>query len=90
MSEEGDDLAALIGRKFNAATSVAERRVREARPMSRAARGRLAKGRIKTEQVNMRVSPGFKKLLMSLAHHRGVSMVELIEIAVERLQETDA
>jgi hypothetical protein len=86
MSDDGDDLAALIGQRFKAATTVPERRAREARSISRSARGRHGKGRVKTEQLNMRVSPAFKKLVAGLAHDRGVSIVELIELAVEQMQ----
>lgn len=86
MNDDGDDFAALIGRKFHASTTVPERRARENKSMSRGARGRAGKGRVKTEQLNMRVSPAFKKLVAGLAYDRGLSIVELIELAVEQMK----
>lgn len=84
MSDDPEDFTRLLAMRFKSATTIEERRAREVRPMSR--RSRTAKGRTKTEQMNLKVTPAFKKRVAGMAYDRGVSIVELIELAIEQMQ----
>ena len=85
---EGEDLAILA--KFNkrpAAASLAERRARETRPLAPADRRRIAQrgsqATPKRLQLNLKVLPEFHERVSALAFNEGISMIALIERAVE-------
>lgn len=61
--------------------SVATRRVAEARPMAYAERRQMTKSE-RTEQTNLKFTPGFKKQLIALAQASGQSLTEYVEQAV--------
>lgn len=61
--------------------SVATRRVEEAKPISYAARRQITKSE-RTEQTNLKFTPGFKKQLVALALAAGESLTEYVERAV--------
>lgn len=63
---------------------VETRRQREARAMSPTTARRARRGETKTVQLNMRVTPSFRKRLQALATAEGLSIVELIEMAIEQ------
>ena len=64
---------------------IESRRQREARAISPATARRGRRAETKTAQINVRVTPSFKKRLGALAASRGVSIVELIETAIEQI-----
>jgi predicted HicB family RNase H-like nuclease len=61
------------------------RRQREAKSISPTTARRARRAETKTAQINVRVTPSFKKRLGALAASRGVSIVELIETAIEQI-----
>jgi len=63
---------------------VETRRQREARAMSPTTARRARRNETKTVQLNMRVTPSFRKKLSALATAEGLSIVELIELAIEQ------
>jgi hypothetical protein len=85
---EGEDMAILKHfAKRPSAASVVGRRTRETRPLAVADR-RLISHRIKQPapkrlQLNLKVLPEFHERVSALAPNEGISMVELIERAVE-------
>jgi hypothetical protein len=89
---EGDDMAimARFGKRPGAA-SLAGRRERETRPLAPADRRRLTQGSTKNRQLNLKVTPEFHDRVSALARNEGLTMVALIERAVEAYatRETD-
>ncbi len=66
--------------------SVATRRVEEAKPIAYAARRQMARSE-RTEQTNLKFTPGFKKQLVALALASDQSLTEYVEQAVmERME----
>lgn len=61
--------------------SVATRRVVEAKPIAYAARRQIARSE-RTEQTNLKFTPGFKKQLIALAQAANQSLTEYVEQAV--------
>ncbi len=84
MSDELEDIDAMLQAHFGkgSASRIENRRQREARAMSHTTRRASNHVETKTVQLNMRVTPSFKKTLGALAAARGVSIVELIEMAI--------
>ena len=85
-SDEGDDMAELWSKAIRSPGRTEDRRANEARTMSYATRRQGYRGEPKSEQLNMRVRPSFKKQLVALSQARRVSIVELIESAIEALE----
>lgn len=89
---EGDDMAimARFGKRPGAA-SLAGRRERETRPLAPADRRRITQGSTKSRQLNLKVTPEFHERVGALARNEGLTMVALIERAVEAYaaRETD-
>lgn len=86
MSEELEGVDMAIMAKFSkrpAAASLAGRRERETRPLSAADRRRLTQGSTKSRQLNLKVTPEFHERVGALARNEGLTMVALIERAVE-------
>jgi hypothetical protein len=81
---EGEDFAVLarFGKRPSAA-SLAGRRERETRPLAVADRQHLAKPSTKSRQLNLKVTPEFHERVSALARNEGLTMVALIERAVE-------
>ena len=81
---EGEDMV-LMARfgKRPAAASLAGRRERETRPLAAADRRHLVKPSTKSRQLNLKVTPEFHERVGALARNDGVTMVELVERAVE-------
>ncbi len=85
MSElEGEDMAILAKfGKRDAAASLAGRRARETRPLAPADRRRITQGGTKNRQLNLKVTQAFYDRVFALARNEDLSMVELVERAVE-------
>jgi predicted HicB family RNase H-like nuclease len=81
---EGEDFAVLqrFGKRPSAA-SLAGRRERETRPLPQSDRRRLAERSTKSRQLNLKVTPEFHERVAALARNEGLTMVALIERAVE-------
>jgi hypothetical protein len=81
---EGEDLEVLrrFGKRPSAA-SLAGRRERETRPLPQSDRRRLAERSTKNRQMNLKVTPEFQERVSALARNEGITMVALIEQAVE-------
>jgi predicted HicB family RNase H-like nuclease len=85
---EGEDMAILERfAKRPSAASVAGRRSRETRPLAVADRRlitqRSAEPAPKRLQLNLKVRPEFHERVSALALNEGISMISLIERAVE-------
>jgi predicted HicB family RNase H-like nuclease len=81
---EGEDLEMLarFGKRPSAA-SLAGRRERETRPLPPSDRRRLSQASTKSRQLNLKVTPEFHERVSALARNEGITMVALIERAVE-------
>jgi predicted HicB family RNase H-like nuclease len=81
---EGEDFALLarFGKRPSAA-SLAGRRERETRPLPASDRRRISQASTKSRQLNPKVTPEFHERVSALARNHGVTMVALIERAVE-------
>jgi hypothetical protein len=89
---EGEDLAVLA--RFNkrpSAASLEGRRERETRPLPASDRRRITQTSTKSRQLNLKVTPEFHERVSALARNEGITMVALIERAVEfyATKETD-
>jgi hypothetical protein len=85
MSEDldGEDMELLAHFGRRPTSTLRGRRARETRPLSRADRQRISTHSIKNCQLNMKVTPEFRERVSALARNEKISMVELIERAVE-------
>ena len=87
MQDEGEDIAEMWLRRFERSPDrVEKRRQREARTISPVTARTGRRSETKTAQINVRVTPSFRKRLASLAVSRGVTIVELIEAAIDQLE----
>lgn len=79
--EDADAIFANLRTKFvrTEDRSVAARAVREAKPMARRKRSKSDR----TEQLNLKFRPGFKKLLQALAAQHDTTMTDIIERGVD-------
>lgn len=86
MAANGEFLTRLKGYIRTDDRSVAKRRVEEAKPIAYAARRQMARSE-RTEQTNLKFTPGFKKQLIALAGAADQSLTEYVEQAVlERME----
>lgn len=89
---EGDDATILAKWVKRPSASLAGRRERETRPLPPADRRRITQASTKSRQMNLKVTPEFQERVTALARNEGITMVALIERAVEayaRAKETD-
>jgi hypothetical protein len=78
---EDMELLAHFGRRPS--STLPGRRARETRPLSRVDRQSISTHSIKNCQFNMKVTPEFRERVSALARNEKISMVELVERAVE-------
>jgi hypothetical protein len=91
---EGDDVAIFTRfAKRAGASSLDGRRARETRPVAPSDRRRMTQGSTKSRQLNLKVTPEFHERVGALARIEGITMVDLVERAVEafaRAREVEA
>jgi predicted HicB family RNase H-like nuclease len=89
---EGEDLEVLKRFGKRPSASLAGRRERETRPLPPSDRRRVTQGSTKSRQMNLKVTPEFQERVSALARNEGITMVAIIERAVEayaRAKETE-
>jgi hypothetical protein len=79
---DGDDMALLQRFVPRPETRLAGRRARETRPLAGADRRLVTTDDVKSMQINIRVTPMFKRQMLSFADAQGLTIVGVIEKAV--------
>ena len=80
---DGEDMAILARFQKRPSATLTGRRTRETRPLERADRQSLSTRILKDRQLNLKVTRIFHERVTALARNGRMSMVELVERAVE-------
>jgi hypothetical protein len=81
MDGEDMELLAHFGRRTSA--TLQGRRARETRPLAPSDRQKISTQSVKNCQLNLKVTPEFRERVSALARNARISMVEVVEQAVE-------
>lgn len=84
--ETMDDISAIWASRFRPQSPVAERQKKEARGMKRRTSGRETK----SVQLNIKITPSFKRSISAVAAARGMSVSECVEWAIKLATEGNA